>query len=281
MKKIENIKLISCDLDGTLLNINGKLSEETVEVIKKLKEKNITLVANSGRPIYSIPDDLLKLPFDYVVCMNGQYIKNLKTNEVIEKKLLDKDELKFLYKLGLKNNCFSNIHYEKTTYLVTSRKQFIFAYTFNLLNKMRFVFKQRKKTKSIFSMDINKIHLKETAKICFISTYSNLKKLKKCIESLENKPYNCFFVTKNWLEVQHSNISKGNAVIDICKIENINLQNTMAFGDGENDISMLEAVNIGVCMKNGMEETKKVADYIAPSFIENGFAKFIKEYILK
>ncbi len=281
MDRFKNIKLIMCDLDGTLLNFTGKVSESTREVINELHKKNYILVANSGRPLYSIPEEVYKLPFDYIVGMNGQIFLNVKNNVITEKQKLNKEDLVLLHKLGNKHISISNLHYEDKTYLIMNKKNFIFGFLFNQLNRMRFVFKQMKRSKVKYSININKLHLEDIAKICFISLNGNLKNLQKEIESLPNKPYDTFLVAKNWLEVMPANINKGVALEDIANIENIEIKDTLAIGDGENDIPMLKKAGIGVAMGNAMDNTKTNADYIAPSFLEDGFAIFFKENLLK
>ena len=77
-----------------------------------------------------------------------------------------------------------------------------------------------------------------------------------------------------------ADISKGNALIEIAKKENIDIKDTLAIGDGENDIPMLKVAGISVAMENAMDNTKKIADYIAPSFREDGLAKFFIKHLL-
>ena len=55
----------------------------------------------------------------------------------------------------------------------------------------------------------------------------------------------------------------------------------MAFGDGENDIAMMEAVGFGVAMENGLDAVKAAARYITASNNEDGVAKAIEKYVLK
>ena len=280
MKNFDNIKIISCDLDGTLLGPNGEPSDLTKEVINKLHEKKYILIANTGRPLYSIPNEVVNLPFDYLVGMNGQIILDTKANKIYEKEKLNKSDLINLSDLGNKNMAIGHLHYENVIYLIMSKRNFIFGYIFNQLNKLRFIFKQIERTKVKYVTDIRSLKLNDIAKICFASLGKNLIKLQEEINLLENKPYQTFLVTENWLEVMAADISKGNALIEIAKKENIDIKNTLAIGDGENDIPMLKVAGISVAMENAMDNTKKVADYIAPSFREDGLAKFFTKHLL-
>ena len=279
MNNFKNIKLISCDLDGTILNFNGKPSEKTIAAINELHARNYILVACSGRPLHSVPKEIYDLPFDYIIGNNGQEFLDRRSNETFEKEKLHKDELEMLHNLAIKHMCISNIHYEGFTYLIMAKRHLLFGIGFNVLNSMRFVFKQRKKSKVKYSTNIKSLNLEDNAKICFVSFASNLRSLQKEIDT--NKKYHSFLVAKNWLEAQPIHISKGQALIDIAKRENIDIENTMAFGDGENDYPMLKAAGIGVAMENGLDKTKSVAQYIAPSFLNDGFASFVSENLLE
>ncbi|VTP96648.1 HAD hydrolase family protein [Sphingobacterium daejeonense] len=67
--------------------------------------------------------------------------------------------------------------------------------------------------------------------------------------------------------------------IDIfCKHFGIELENTMAFGDGGNDISMLKHVHIGVAMGNANPEVKEIADYTTDDVDNNGIWNALKHY---
>ena len=84
----------------------------------------------------------------------------------------------------------------------------------------------------------------------------------------------------NNVEVNAKGIHKGNALVKLGEVLNIKMEEIMAFGDGNNDIQMLEAVGVGVAMANSVPEVLAVADMVAPSNNEDGVAKIIEEYVL-
>ena len=75
-------------------------------------------------------------------------------------------------------------------------------------------------------------------------------------------------------------ISKGNGVLKLCEILEIEPQRVLAIGDADNDISMLEVAGVGVAMGNGSAGTKAVADWIAPPIAEDGAAVALQKFIL-
>ena len=84
----------------------------------------------------------------------------------------------------------------------------------------------------------------------------------------------------NNIEVNAGNVHKGNALLWLADKLGISKDEIMAFGDGTNDIKMLESVGISVAMANGVESVIAVADLVACSNDEDGVAKMIAEYAL-
>jgi hypothetical protein len=91
----------------------------------------------------------------------------------------------------------------------------------------------------------------------------------------------CAFSNDKYLEFYSKDAGKGSALIKLCRHLNIRLENSIAAGDEENDISMLEAAGVGVCMANGKQMVKDKADYVTINDNNNGgigevIGKFIK-----
>ena len=82
------------------------------------------------------------------------------------------------------------------------------------------------------------------------------------------------------LEINHPEATKGKGILRLAKHLGISREETMAFGDGENDLSMMKEAGIGVAMENGMKELKEKADYVTGSNDEDGVAAAIDRFIL-
>ena len=70
---------------------------------------------------------------------------------------------------------------------------------------------------------------------------------------------------------------KGVAVQKVCDYLHVPIQDTIAFGDGRNDLEMLETVGTGVAMDNAVPEAKAVADEICPDVNDDGITTWLKE----
>ena len=81
-----------------------------------------------------------------------------------------------------------------------------------------------------------------------------------------------------FIEINIKGVDKGKALTTFCEMMNIPIEESMAFGDAENDISMLDAAGLAIVMENGTPETRKHADLICPSNNDDGVAKVIEKY---
>ena len=82
------------------------------------------------------------------------------------------------------------------------------------------------------------------------------------------------------VEINQSLANKGEALSALAEHLGISIEQTVAFGDGLNDLSMIRKAGIGIAMKNGVEETKAAADWMAPSCDEDGVALGIEKFCL-
>ena len=82
------------------------------------------------------------------------------------------------------------------------------------------------------------------------------------------------------LEINHPDATKGNGILRLASILGLKKAQTMAFGDGENDLSMIQEAEIGVAMENGIQSLKEAADYVTLSNDEDGVAAAIEHFIL-
>jgi len=85
---------------------------------------------------------------------------------------------------------------------------------------------------------------------------------------------------KHWVDINNKGVNKGIALEEIQKSLNISYEETMAFGDFYNDISMLEKAYYSFVMENANEDMKQYGNFIAESNVNNGVLKAIEKYVL-
>ena len=104
-------KLVAIDLDGTLLNSYGQISERNRQAIKKAQEKGINIVLASGRlfnSVKNISNDLGENK--YIVCGNGSLIYDLQNEEIIYDKFIEKNKVLQIIDICEKNSIYYNIY---------------------------------------------------------------------------------------------------------------------------------------------------------------------------
>ena len=257
------IKLIACDLDGTILNDKKEIDSDLKEVVKKLKEKDIKLTIVSGRneEISEKFIDYLEIDSPYITNNGGNIYQKHKCllNDCIPSKYNNYIASK-LYEHNIPFRLFStSIFYGHSNSEFFKERQGIFEPLIHQYNP---------------SIDISNLEIyKITAD--FINNDKTLNIFK---EDLKDKDITFLKADVTAYCFNSLTATKGNALKSLCKLMNIQLEEVMAFGDNGNDQSMLENAGIAVVMKNGDESIKSLADYICEDNNHNGVSKFLINY---
>lgn len=249
--------LIVMDLDGTLLNEEGRITEYTKKILKKVSEDNI-LIAASGRGLSGIKialEDVYPY-FSYYICGNGSFIYH--ENELIYEKLLSEKDIELISELAKElNTDFRVMNYDKCETLKSEEDTLVEAKKNNL---------PIVKTNS-FS---------EGYKMVISGQKEKMDKIMSKLEQLNIKEISHCRSDYNNIDFGAKGISKAEALRYICDKYNYSYKDTIAFGDAGNDAEMLCFAEIGVAMKNAMTELKEYATYVTQlTNDEDGVAHFL------
>ncbi|OOE33746.1 HAD family hydrolase [Salinivibrio kushneri] len=265
-------KLIALDMDGTLLNSEKAISAENKQAIARAREKGVTVVLASGRPLEGMQPKLDELGIhsdkDFVLYYNGSMVKNVGTDEVILQKGLDGKAAKTLARhaeaLGASVHAFSTEHG-----LITPAQN---PYT-EIEGKINGL--------DITVMDFET--LSDDHPIIKVLMVAEPSKLDEVIAALPSALREEFTVVQSapfFLEFLNPESNKGTGVAAIAEHLGIQPNEVICMGDAENDHAMLEYAGLGIAMANAMEATKQIADYITESNDEHGVAKAIEKFVL-
>ena len=264
MGKFEKL-LLCTDLDGTLLNEKKKISEKNKKAINYFMENGgkFTFVTGRAPDGAKIIIDEIKPNINYYGCFNGGGIFDFKKNKVINYKKLENgymDLVKYIEK------DFPSVGIE-----------FISAQNIYFMKENSFTEKHRSNEKFIpLKKKYNEIK-EDICKILLADSPENLDKLSNNIEKKAGKDFYFIRSDKLYYEIMPVGVSKGNNLIDIANLENIKIENTIAVGDNNNDISMIEKAGIGIAVKNASDAAKKAAKYITVSNEEDAIHKIIMD----
>lgn len=266
--KVNKIKLIAFDLDGTLLNHNKEISKKTEEFLISLQKQGYTLALASGRFEYELTPYIKQLKIDHyggiAISANGLEVHDFNDQTLQSFTKLSKQESLKLIEAAKQDGITCYLNYNQTYYtsLCTLHKIPVYCaktilYPFKNILKNNHLIQSLYKIKfdKHFHNEINELH-----KICFLSSPNKLKRFESKINSW-NCPYVFYFVNPRSTEITHNSVGKYEAIQYVCHKRNLSLDNVMAFGDSGNDLNLIKHAGIGVAMKNAFPEVKAITPY--------------------
>ena len=265
------IKLIAIDLDGTLLDDHKNISEENLKAIKYAKEKGVKIVISTGRPYAGVKPILDKLNIngddEYVIIYNGGKILNVGTGETIYSTTITGKTVKELYAESKILN--TDIHAFRIDEELITPKHNPYTDVEAHINGIE-----------DHLCDFNKIKDDELFIKCML--VSEDEKLTSAMANVNDKFYTEFSMVRSatiFLEFLNKNSDKGKAVSALANYLNISLDEVMAIGDANNDISMIKVAGVGVAMENAFDEVFEYANFTTDTNENSGVAKAILKYV--
>ena len=266
------IKHLFSDLDGTLLNNNGELSDYTKKIIGECNIPLTLVSARSPQKMESILNDLgvggIHIAFNGAMVFKKENTKfTILNKEILNRELARKlvlDIRSKFPKVGISLYDDENWNVDVINKVIEREKKVV-KVNYNLVN---------------FNQYFNE-NLKEVYKVSFIE--EDIEVFKKLVNYVEvNYSDEKITIQKSlssYLEITHTNAKKSLGIEYVMKLKNIDRDSTVAFGDGENDISMLQSAGYSIVMGNASDKVKEHADFITKSNDEDGVAYVIEKII--
>lgn len=267
------IKLVTIDVDGTLINSQGEVSAHTQEVIKKAIGNGVKIVIASGRPLPGTKKFFDMFGIDnsddqYAINYNGAMAMTT-SGKIIIRETLTLDDYKVIAKFADENGIQHQFETDKNI-IVTNP----------LIPKFA-VFEATLTSAQIWYRPMSDLEESlPVAKIMLIDEEGSINDVWNKIPDSFKEKYNIVRSHANFIEFVKKGVSKGNALKHLSEKLNIPIEETMSIGDQGNDLSMIEAAGIGVAMGNAVEEVKQAADFVTSNNDEDGVAKAIEKFVL-
>ena len=248
---LSKVRLVVSDMDGTLLNSEGQVSDTFITLFKELKEENIQFIAASGRQYYSIIDKLKEIHADIIVIAeNGGFAK--RNDEELMTVSLPLDKTREMIKLM---RDIDDAHI-----VLCGKKQ---AYVDSDNEKFLDIFNEYYHKYQIVD-DITTVDDDEFFKIAVYSFGGSEQTTYPIVSHLEEE-VKVKVSGENWLDISSMKADKGNALKHIQEILGIHPDETMVFGDYNNDIEMLELAHFSYAMENAHPNVTEAANYTTKS----------------
>lgn len=253
------IKLFAMDLDGTSLDSNSILREETIEALKKLDENGIKFVFTSGRAMPSVRYLMSLTGIDNPSVTNNGALAYINKEKIIYQNPLKYEEVEELIRFSEENKLFYQF-YDMYTYYSNR----IWPERFDHLENNS-LYGMNYQVNFSFSTDpLKELKLRKNSAFKF-QIFPNIKNPEEERKILEKVDLMDLYPTTSafgMVEIMQKNVNKFNGLSEIGNFLGISKEEMAAIGDQDNDIPMLKNVGLSFAMGNAIDEVKEIADYI-------------------
>ena len=281
-------KLIAIDLDGTLLNSYGQVSDVNREALKKAQTNGANIILASGRSTNSVKNIANDIGNNkYIICGNGSLIYDLQKEEIIYDKFIEKKKALQIIEICEQNSIYYNVYTENMVIAKTLENNVLFYHHENAnkaeskKTKINLVNNIYDYVKKLENENILKFTISDNSSIIFNSIIRKLRKVKnidvldvahmsrKIVKSgTEEISINYYYT-----EITSKNVDKWNTREWLPDKLEIKKEEIMTIGDNINDKMMIENAGIGVAMGNSAPYIKDLANKVVSSNNEDGVAE--------
>lgn len=285
-----SIKLIASDMDGTLLDHQSHLSQENIDVIRKLSEKNVEFLICSGRDFEDAKTIMAPsgIACSYI-CLSGAAVYD-EHGTMMTRIPLTPENVESSAGILDKYHISMDIMASHGRYSTFPREE-KFLQVCGFLNG-------RKKEPGPISEEVKQAARERLSSVTFIKSIKEIPEdvtiFKICCDGLEEetvvklkeefKAYPDLAAASSFptnIELTNSQAQKGNALKAYAEMKGISLEDVMVLGDSDNDLSMFTPeFGWTVAMANAMPCIRDAAKYHTKSNVENGVAYAIETYVL-
>lgn len=265
------IKLIALDLDGTLLNSKKEISAANKEALHQARDKGVKVVITTGRPLPAVENFLTELdlihPDEYSITFNGGLVQ---TNDggILDHTGFGMEQVETLYQVTRELGLPLDVIHGGDVYVIPSSVESLYPTCNVLLNYIPTKFEDLPK-----DMEFNK-----AISACDVEYLDE--RIAKIPAGL-NDQFEIFKSRDILLEWSPKGVHKSEGLSKLIGHLGIEQSEVMACGDEENDLSMIEWAGLGVCMANGSDAVKAVANVVTPMTNEEDAAAWaIGKYVL-
>ncbi|WP_125702354.1 Cof-type HAD-IIB family hydrolase [Lacticaseibacillus daqingensis] len=268
------IQLIALDIDDTLLTSQKQLLPTTIAAVQAALARGIKVVLCTGRPLAGVAHYLKALgisgPEQYVVTGNGAVSETV-TGTVVAKHLIDRAGYEAMTAYAIAHHLPFNVLDEAGVIYTADHDVDAMIVVQAAENFAGLKIRQPAELPADFAI----------VKGLFVGPEALLDAAEAGVRAQFGQTHSVLRAGRNFLEVMHEGVTKGQALRDLGAVLGIPAANMMAVGDEGNDIAMFEAVGCAVAMGNGTEAAKAAADFVTATNDEDGLALAIKRYALQ
>lgn len=268
-------KLIVTDMDGTLLNSKGEVSEENVSALKELRDRGIHVAIATGR-IYTTARVYAKHLglLTPIICCNGAMVKNLENDKEIYTNPMSKEDCLKVIDICREHGLYFHFYSDDTIYgeKLENKMLYFSEWGKTLDEEDRIKIELVKDSKEVIEREtIYKFGIQDD-NVELLNRIANVINSTLDVEAHKS--------LSNMLDIMNKGVTKGKAIENLASSLGVKQEEIIAIGDNENDLSMITYAGLGVAMGNAEEKVKAASDYITDTNDNHGVAKVVKKFML-
>lgn len=261
-------RLLVLDIDGTLTNSEKEITEETMEVLLKVQQSGIKIALASGRPVYGVMPAAEKLRLKeyggYILAFNGGAVLDCQSGENIFLKEIP-HEMAGELKACADEFSLTLLSYEDG-HIISENPDDIYVQKEAVINGLPV------KKINDFSTYVNF----PVTKCIMTGDGEKLEKIEKIMQKRFEGRLSIYRSEPFFLEIMPLGIDKANSLRFLLDTLSMDREEMIAFGDGHNDVTMLEFAGLGIAMANAQKAVREKADFVTLGNDEDGVAYALK-----
>lgn len=264
-------RLISLDMDATVLQSDHTISKKTKNALRKASENGIEIMLNTGRTYSEAKNYIQEMNFvNYAALANGSVIYDRRADDFIRVSNMDIELIAKAHKFAKEyaHEVILLVSGERHTYADSIYKHSLGAEQHRIVcgeGSLQFV-----------DDLVCEFQHRFIAKGLLLGTNQTLMNIKTNLTQQFGERIRLPFSLSCALEILEEGMDKSNALYRIMEIKNLKKEQVIAIGDGENDFGMLKAAGYAVAMGNAVEKLKSIADFVTLTNNEHGVAHAVE-----
>lgn len=262
-------RLIAADMDGTLLTDEKTVTPRTAEAIRRAGERGVHFCLSTGRPPVGVESCIRQLGLTSpAICCNGAIVADTVTGEIIYEQGLEPDAALELWRFGRRFG---------TTMCVWQRNRLFVSEK----NRRTEGYKRLSGVEPELITDFSALSRDGVTKMLWYDTAERMPELISALDAQMKTSVSYATSAPYFLEFTDSRVSKAAALEWLADRLGVSMSETVAIGDGYNDLAMLLAAGLGVAMANAPREIRDKCGLVTASNEEDGVAQAIEQLVLR
>lgn len=269
-------RVIALDLDGTLLDTQKRILPQSLAALAEARAAGVKVVVVTGRHHVAIHPFYQALEIDTpAICCNGTYLYDFQQKKVLAADPLEKDQARLVLQM-LKQSDIHGLMYVDDAMLYQDTSGHV---TRSLAWAETLPPAQRPTLLQVNSLAQAADEAQSIWK--FATSHADIPALRNFAETVEKElGLACEWSWHDQVDIAKGGNSKGKRLQQWVESQGLSMDQVVAFGDNYNDLSMLEAVGLGVAMGNADDAIKQRADLVIADHLQPGIAKVIRTRVL-